>query len=294
MRLIVAFSAMVALLVSGPAGTAQTSSVTVEIELDQSQYLPAEDIIVAVRIINLSGSTLKMGRDNGWVKFFIDAKDGIPVAPDTEPLVLGEFELPTAKTGVKRVNLVPHFPVKESGRYTVRAEIEVPGLNRRVSSLAVPFDILNGTVMKSITVGVARNGAPLTEATEQRTFLLQRAVYLKRDQLYVRLMDRSGGTTLKVLPIGQLTNIGEPELQVDQKSRLHVLFRTGPRTFRYVVVTADGELALRQAYEITANSPKLRVNDASDVIVSGGVRREMSSDIPVSARVEDNGGIKAP
>lgn len=294
MRFSLVFAAFLAVVVSQPRVQAQNTSVTVELELEQDQFLPSEDIKVAVRIVNLTGRTLRMGADNGWVKFFIETKDGFPILPDSEPLVVGEFDLPTSKTGIKRVDLVPHFPIKQSGRYTVRAEIEVPGLDKAVTSRPVAFDIFNGTVLKSITVGVVRKNAPAGGAAEQRTFLLQRKNNGKSDQLYVRITDHPSANTLKVLSIGRLVAIGEPELQVDQQSRLHVLFRTDSKTFRYVVVTADGEIVRRQTHDHGPGAPKLRMNDENDVVVSGGVRRELSSDIPTSVRGEENAGEKAP
>ena len=294
MRFSLVFAAFLALLIPQPRVHAQNTPVTAEVELDQDQFLPLEDIKVAVRIINLTGRTLHMGADNGWLKFIVETKDGFPVLPESEPAVVGEFDLPTSKTGIKRVNLVPHFPVKQSGRYTVRAEIEVPGLNKAVTSRPVSFDIFNGTVLKSITVGVVRTNAAPGDVGDQRTFLLQRKHNGQADQLYVRLTDQATGNTLKVIPVGRLISIGEPEVQVDQQSRLHVLFRVDSQTFRYVVVTADGEMVRRQTHDYGTGAPKLRMNGENAVVVSGGVRREMSSDIPVSARVEDNGGDKAP
>lgn len=292
MRFPFVVAALLALVISRSDVSAQNASVSVELELEQEQFLPAEDIKVAVRIINLSGRTLHMGTDNGWVKFFVESKDGFPIAPDTEPHVIGEFDLPTSKTGIKRVNLVPHFPVKQSGRYTVRAEVEVPGWNKTVSSRPVAFDILNGTVTKTITVGVPQKAGVTNGVPEQRNFLLQKANYLKKLQLYVRVTDISGANTFRVQPVGQLTSIGEPEAQVDRHSNLHVLLRTGAQTFRYVVITVDGDLIRRQTHEFVQSAPKLRVNDENEVVVIGGVRRETASDIPPTTLAEQNAGEK--
>lgn len=294
MRFSLVFAAFLAVLAPLTRVHAQNSPVTVEVVLEQDQFLPLEDIKVAVRISNLTGRTLRMGADNGWVKFIVETKDGLSVLPDSEPSVIGAFDLPTSKTGIKRVNLVPHFPVRQSGRYTVRAEVDVPGLNRAVSSRPVSFDIFNGTVLRSITVGVVRTNAAPGAAGDQRTFLLQRKHNGQADQLYVRLTDQTTGNTLKVIPVGRLIAIGEPDVQVDQQSRLHVIFRVDSQTFRYVVVTPDGEVVRRQTHDFGAGAPKLRMNDENAVVVSGGVRREMPSDIPGPARVEDNGGDKAP
>ena len=76
MRFSLVFAAFLALLIPQPRVLAQNTPVTVEVELDQDQFLPLEDIKVAVRIVNLTGRTLHMGADNGWVKFIVETKDG--------------------------------------------------------------------------------------------------------------------------------------------------------------------------------------------------------------------------
>ncbi len=310
MRFPVLLAALLALVVSTSRVAAQNSSVMVELEMEQDRFIPSEDIKLAVRVINLSGGTLRLGAHNGWVKFFIESKDGRSVVPDTEPYVMGEFDLPTSKTGIKRLNLVPHFPLKLSGRYTIRAEVEVPGWAKPVASEPLSFDILNGTVMRTITFGVPKRPviatptadgksaptapAPAAEAPEQRNFLLQRANFQKEDHLYVRVTDLSGATTLKVQPIGRLIPIGELDLQVDQMSHLHVLYRTDRQTFGYAVITPDGDLVVRQTHDITTGYPRLRLTAENKVIVAGGVRRERPTDIPSPADVADNAIKNAP
>jgi diguanylate cyclase (GGDEF)-like protein len=61
------------LLLSLVAGTAQ---VTVDITLDQEQYLRDESMPVKVRITNRSGRTLKLGGTADWLNFTVENREG--------------------------------------------------------------------------------------------------------------------------------------------------------------------------------------------------------------------------
>ena len=51
------------------------AQVTAEVVLDEEYFLPGESIVVSVRISNLSGQTLQLGKDPDWLTFAVEAKD---------------------------------------------------------------------------------------------------------------------------------------------------------------------------------------------------------------------------
>ena len=64
--------------------------VTVEVTLDQDQFLVAETIVAAVRIANRSGQTLLLGGAAGWLAFSVEARDGLIVSKSDEaPAAVG-------------------------------------------------------------------------------------------------------------------------------------------------------------------------------------------------------------
>ena len=69
-----------------------SAQVTVELTLDQQQFMPGEDLQVAVHVTNRSGQLLHLG-DSGWLSFFIQSSDGSVVARKSEPPVKGLFDL---------------------------------------------------------------------------------------------------------------------------------------------------------------------------------------------------------
>jgi hypothetical protein len=113
------------------------------------------------------------------------------------------------------------------------------------------------------------------------TSLPQQATFLKQARLYVRVTDATEATVFRVMQLGVLTSFSTPEAVVDSTSQLHVLFQTSQRGFAYSIITPDGEQIIRQTYEIAGTSrPRLRAEDDGRVIVNGGVRRILLSDLP--------------
>jgi hypothetical protein len=74
-----------------------------------------------------------------------------------------------------------------------------------------------------------------------------------------------------------------------------VLFQNGPRSFLYSVISPDGEQLIRQTWDYTNDSrPRLRSENDGRVIVNGGTRRILLSDLPPPrvANTDDKGQQK--
>ena len=114
-------------------------------------------------------------------------------------------------------------------------------------------------------------------------FILQQANYLKSQlRLFVRLTDASGDRTFRVFPIGPMVSFGRPEAQVDKYSNLHVLCQDGLHSFRYVVISPEGELIVRRIYDYLDKRPRLQPDADGKVLLIGGVRRITPNDVPPS------------
>src|SRR6266536_1985218 len=263
------------LLASALAAAAQIS---VEVLLDQDQYLRDESLPVKVRVTNRAGQTLQLGKDNDWLAFAVESLEGDVVSKLAEVPVTGEFILESARMATRQVDLTPCFDLSQVGRYTVTATIRIKEWNEEVSSKPKGFEIVRGTKLWQQDFGVpATDGAP-----EARRYTLQQASYRKQLKLYVRLTDLSENRVFRLFPLGPLVSFSQPEAQLDKASHLHVLFQTGARSFLFHVVNPEGDLVLRQTYEYTETRPTLRSNDEGHIYVAGGVRRLAASDLPPS------------
>src|ERR1051325_9584663 len=195
------------------------AQVTVEVLTDQDQFLGGEAIPVGVRITNRSGQTLKLGQDEGGLKFSIAARDGYVVLKNGDTPVAGEFTLESSERATVRVNLAPYFHFPKPGRYSITANIAIPEWEKQISSAPKSFDIIEGAKMWEQDFGVPKAPGATNALPEMRTYALQEANYLRGElRLYVQITDKVGKFN-KVFPIGPLLSFGRPEPVVRSEER---------------------------------------------------------------------------
>jgi hypothetical protein len=267
------------------------AQVSLAVVLDQEQYLRDESLPVKVRITNLSGQTLHLGKEADWLMFSVESRDGFVVRRLAEAPVAGEFDLESSLTATKRVDVMPCFGLSRPGRYTVTASVKIPQWNQELVTTPKTFDIVAGTKLREIEFGVpAINALP-----EVRKYALVQANSVNQLRLYVRVTDPLEAKVFRVVPVGPLVSVSHPEAQIDKSSQLHLLFQTGARSFYYAVVNPDGELIVRQTHDYAGGSrPVLRGGVEGRVFVSGGVRRVAASDVPSSVLTVSTNEVKAP
>jgi len=271
------------------------AQVTVEVKLDQDQFLPGESLRAAVRITNRSGQTIRLGAEPDWLVFSIESKEGLVVTKEEEVPVIGEFVLESSKTATKRVDLAPCFALDRQGRYAVQATVRIKQWDHQITSQPKAFNIIQGAQLWAKDFGVPRMAGSTNESTEVRKYILQEANYLKgRIRLYFRLTDSTGAKTIRVFPIGTLVSFSRPEPQLDKLSNLHVLFANGAQSYGYNVFSPDGELQTRQTYEYVGTRPRLQPNDDGSISVKGGVRRVSGDDFPAAKPELSNDTLEKP
>src|SRR5215475_12748404 len=81
------------------------AQITVEVLLDQEQFLRDESLPIKVRVINRSGQTLKLGKDNDWLDFVVQDAQGHVLGKVSEVPVRGEFTLESAEMATRLVDL---------------------------------------------------------------------------------------------------------------------------------------------------------------------------------------------
>jgi hypothetical protein len=255
--------------------------VSVEVVMDEVDFLPGESVIVGARIINLSGQTLHLGKDNSWLAFTLTARDGFVVPTLGEVPVAGEFDLESSSTGTKRVDLAPYFQLTIPGRYRVTATVRIPEWDREITSKVFAFNVIKGAKLWEQEFGVPNSTGAPGAPPEVRKFALQQAQHQNRMRLYVRLTDAAETRVIRVFPVGPMVSFSRPEHQFDRLSNLHLLFQTGARAFNYSVVDPDGQVITRQTHMYSESRPTLQYDKDGNILVSGGMRQFAQSDLPV-------------
>lgn len=270
------------------------AQVTVEVTQDQEQFLPGEAVKVAVRITNLSGQALHLGREADWLTFALESREGTVVPKLGEAPVLGPFTLDTSKVAIKRVDLAPYFMLTQPGSYQIVATVRIHEWNRELTSAPKSFDVIQGVKIWEQDVGVPKTPDVGGTEPEIRRYILQQANYIRGQiRLYLRVTDRYG-KPIRVVPIGSMVSFGRPEPQIDRTSNLHVLHQDGGSSFNYDVFNSQGDLLVRQTYEYFDSRPRLRIDDDGNVKVVGGTRRIASNDIPAPKADDDALTTPAP
>ena len=267
------------------------AQVSVEITMDQEQFLPSEAVPVAVKITNRSGQQLHLGAAADWLTFSVESTDGFIVIKNAEVPVTGEFDLESSQIGIKRVDLQPYFQMGRHGRYKVIATLRIKDWSASVNSAPKTFDVVNGAKLWSQDFGVpgVTNSQP-----EVRKFTLEEANYLRSQlRLYVRVSDQSESQVFKVTTLGQMVSFSDPDAKVDRTSQLHVLWQAGAQVFNYALINANGEVVRQAVYNNAGSRPRLVVNEQGDVSVAGGTRRMKPEDLPVVPMVKAPGELPA-
>lgn len=255
------------------------AQIEVEIVLDQTHFLPREDLKVGVRIINRSGEILTLGHDNHWLKLSVEARDGFVVHRKGNVPVEGVFELESAMMGTRWLNVGPYFDMDTPGVYVVTAIVFIEDWNKQFTSKPATVNILQGTSIYKQKFGIPDTSQPGSPPV-LREYLLQQAIYLEEIKLYMKLVEPEQDQVVRVFPLGRMVQFSRPEVQIDQNSNLHVLYQNGMRRFGYYQIDTDGFVVARRTYVIAGSRPTLRFNQEGQVLVVGGQRQRNEFDIP--------------
>jgi len=257
------------------------AQVTAEIVLTQEKFLPAEELMVGVRVVNQSGQTLALGDDPDWIEYTIERDDGGVIRKISDPPVQRSFKLESAQRATLSVDLAPCYDLRTPGTYTIAAQVKLKDWGTSLVTKPAKFEIVEGTKIWEQVVGTPVG--PSNQPPQIRTYTLQQANYLEEPRLYLRVTG-SEGQVIKLINVGRMLSFGRPVPVIDKQSRLHLLQQNGPRTSRYLVIDPDGNLEIRQFYEYTDSRPRLRMDENGNVSVSGGLRRESPEDLPANVQ----------
>lgn len=257
------------------------AQVSVEVIMDQTEFLSHEAIPVAVRISNNSGQPLRFGKDD-WLNYLVEARSGYVVEKYTDPPMAHDFELGTSEVGMQRSELSPYFNLSRSGHYTLTASVKLADWGAEVTSKPVGFDVIQGIKLWEQAFGMPSSSPTNHEPPEIRKYILQKADYLKHITLYFRLTDESESQVFRVVPIGPMTSYSQTQTLLDTQNNLHLLYEESARTYSYSVINPDGVLITRQQYYYTDAPPRLKPDDRGGVLVSGGLRHPTAADVPTA------------
>jgi len=253
-----------------------SAQVSVEAALDQEQYLPGEAMEVAVKISNRSGEKLQFSRTSEWLTVRIEGDGGYMAEASSELPDGADFSLESPRMATKRLNVEPYFHLTKPGRHKLSVRLRLPGYEQPILSPVKNFDIVTGTKLWEQEFGLPDTGHP----PKVRSYMLQQANYLKHLELYLRITDPREQLPLHVVRLGRMVSFGQPTALLDRRNDLHIIFQNGARSWRYCVLTPEGNFSLRQTHAMSENRPRLVVDEQGAISIKGGLRAKSADDLP--------------
>ena len=133
------------------------AQVELEVLLDQDKFLPAEQLMAGVRIVNRSGQALILGEDVDWAQFSIQRLDGGVVHKLNDPPLQGSFRLESGERATVKVDIAPHYDLRQQGRYHITGLVKLKEWSKIVASRPLPFEIVEGTKLWEQEFGVPQS-----------------------------------------------------------------------------------------------------------------------------------------
>lgn len=262
-------------------GLTAADSVQVSIEFSERSYVPGEDILAKIVIVNFSGSDLELGSRPGWLRLIPKSLASATVHALKAPDRISPFIVPNGKEGKYPINLSEFFRFDKIGPYTIQPVISIghrledirPGYPR-------PFDIVTPATMHEQPFGV-RVGPDLRFS--QRVYTVQRLTR-GRHMVFVKVSDQNTGDLIGLAALGHIVGFSrEVKFQMDRLNNLHTLHQTGAQTFRHHVITPHGKLTARETHLVDASrrKPRLLKDAHGRVSVIGGRPHPQADDIPM-------------
>lgn len=259
----------------------QGSGILVELILEETIFLPGEEIPVGVRVSNLAGRPVTFADHPRWLTFYVESKNGdIPDRLRELPL-RPAFTLEPAKAGTTWWDIGQCFDLLRGGQYNVRAEVLVTDWDQSLLSAPAQITIQPARKFWETAFGVPPDPDRPEATPEIRRFALQTAVRERERRLYARVTSEDEGHIFRVVLLDRMLSFSNPEQQLDGSSQLHVLFQTGGSSYTYTVIDPNGEMVVRQRHDIASGiRPRLVKANNGQIAVTGGVRFPTPMDIP--------------
>lgn len=260
---------------AGPA----SAQLKVEMKINRRLFILHEPIIAIVEVTNLAGRdiTLHDADHQPWFGFQVMTADQRPVPPLDPDYALEPMTIHAGQTLKRSVDITNLYQMSEFGLYRVRASIYLADLEKYFSSAVDNVEMSEGKLIWQQTLGVpdGSQGAGSYRVASLLTFRLPRD-----NELYVRIQDQDTGTVFCTHKIARLLSGYDPEVEVDESNRLHVLQLVGPRTYVYTRIGLAGEWIGQQVINETKTRPSLHRSETGVVTVRGGEVQQPAGSTP--------------
>ena len=243
------------------AVTESWAQVGLKLKAEREKYLKYEPIQMTLLVRNYSGNTLlfgEVGDTQGRLIFDIMTRSGKPVRPlypKANPISGMVFAPGESKQLTLSLNSL--YDLQSDDYYTVTAYVEHKRMTKAFKSNTINFEVRDGLIIAKRTLGLPTEKND--ELIKNVTASLIRFNEGNRSEIYcLRIEDES--SVYGTFRLGPYILGGEPQLDADGTSAIHVLVQVSSRLYSYAVYSLiKGKVVLRmQRYYLPDNgTPQL-------------------------------------
>ncbi len=226
---------------------------------DYDNFLRYEPIKLKLLLRNYSGGTLVFSsqENSGRLSFKVTNQAGQHIGSlDPRANPMADLVFGPGESRELEITLNTLFDLQKADQYTVTAFIEHKRMRQAFSSNPVTFEIREGTVLASKTVGLPT--ANNTDAIQSITASLMRFYDGKREIYCLRIDDDDH--VYGTFRIGPFIHGSQPQLDADGSSAIHVLVQVRPRLYSYAVysmINGEAKQRMQRYYVPNGGVPQI-------------------------------------
>lgn len=254
---------------------------SVNIQMNQSQTLAGEAVLVAVTITNHSGSDITLA-NNGrtpWLDMVVKRGSGEPAAA-LGRANFGAVQIASGQSMSKTIEISSLYNLREPGSYSVSALIRSEGNTNGFISNRLLFTTVNVRPDWSQKVGVP--GQP----GKTHEFRVINFTNASKSMLYVQVVDAKTGISLQTINLGQALLFRKPQAAVDRSQNLNVLYLATPEFYVHARIDVNGRFLGRELHKRGGSGdPRLMTFADGSVKVAGSILYDEKAEAEARAKI---------
>jgi hypothetical protein len=241
----------------------------VSMKLPRSNFMALESIDASVVVTNRTGAVAVMGGPGraNWLSFEMTTSEGVAIAAmDVSGADIVQIQ--PGDSIQRRVTVTDAYAPSEIGNYAITARVFHSPSGEYYASNRTRFSIVDAKPLWEQSYGVPSG---YKDAGKQRKYSLSIFRDVSATSLYFRLLDDRSGERLRTFRLGPLSMIHDPQIAIDSKNYLQVLFMAQPQLFAHAVVAPDGVLKKLSYYkQIDSDRPMMVQGTKGQIQIEGG------------------------
>jgi hypothetical protein len=250
--------------------TSLEAQVRVDLQLPKREFVAYEPVEVILTLTNRTGGDLLIHGEGvgraamSWLDFSVTNSRGSVLSPIGQ-VGFNSVRLPAGQSVAKTIQLNNIYRVADLGNYSCTAIVRLPGDAGVFKSNRTSFSVTKGTPLYRQRFGsqAARN---------VREFTVSLFNASDRSSLYVHLVDVRTGRNLHAFKLGDVLTFNKPEVTMDGKNNLHVLFLQAPGVFAHARVDPNGKYLGTEFLKRGGSAkPAFQTFANGEVVVAAGI-----------------------